>query len=113
MAKKHKKKKDKVFVKLLLDDVLKYFQDAPTKLHNYKDVCEGIGVTDPMDRIQVMEVLEALVANAQLTEPEPSKFRYSSMGSSFVDGVVQLTTGGAGYIISPDSLKMYMCVKPT
>lgn len=103
MAKKHKKKKDKVFVKLLLDDVLKYFQDAPTKLHNYKDVCVGIGVTDPMDRIQVMEVLEALVANAQLTEPEPSKFRYSSMGSSFVDGVVQLTTGGAGYIISPDS----------
>lgn len=103
MAKKHKKKKDKVLVKLLLDDVLKYFQDAPTKLHNYKEVCAGIGVTDPMDRIQVMEVLEALVANAQLTEPEPSKFRYSSMGSSFVDGVVQLTTGGAGYIISPDS----------
>lgn len=103
MAKKHKKKKDKVLVKLLLDDVLKYFQDAPTTMHNYKDVCAGIGATDPMDRIQVMEVLEALVANAQLSEPEPGKFRYSSMGSSFVDGTVQLTTGGAGYIISPES----------
>lgn len=66
MAKKHKKKKDKVLVKLLLDDVLKYFQDAPTTMHNYKDVCAGIGATDPMDRIQVMEVLEALVANVGL-----------------------------------------------
>ncbi len=103
MAKKHKKQKDKVLVKLLLDDVLKYFQDAPTTMHNYKDVCAGIGATDPLDRIQVMEVLEALVVNAQLNEPEPGKFRYSSMGSSFVDGTVQLTTGGAGYIISPDS----------
>jgi ribonuclease R len=103
MAKKNKKQKDKVLVKLLLDDVLKYFQNAPTQMHNYKDVCAGIGATDPMDRIQVMEVLEALVANAQLNEPEPGKFRYTSMGSSFVDGIVQLTTGGAGYIISEES----------
>lgn len=103
MAKKNKKQKDKVLVKLLLDDVLKYFQNAPTQMHNYKDVCAGIGATDPMDRIQVMEVLELLVANAQLNEPEPGKFRYTSMGSSFVDGVVQLTTGGAGYIVSEES----------
>jgi ribonuclease R len=102
MAKKHKKK-DKVLVKLLLEDVLKYFQGQPSVMHNYKDVCAGLNLTDPLDRVQVMEILEALVSNGQLNEPEPGKFRYASMGSSFIDGKVDLTTSGAAYVISKDS----------
>jgi len=100
MAKKLKKK-DKVLVKLLLEDVLNYFQQQPSVMHNYKDVCEGLNLMDPLDRVQVMEILEALVANGQLSEPQPGKFRYSSMGSSFIDGKVDLTTSGAAYIVSP------------
>lgn len=102
MAKKHKKK-DKVIIKLLLEDVLNYFKNSPTSLHNYKQVSAGIGIEDALDRMQVMEILESLVANGQLSEPEPGKFRYTSMGSSFLDGKVDLTTGGAGYVISSES----------
>ena len=102
MAKKHKKK-DKVIIKLLLEDVLNYFKNSPTLLHNYKQVSAGIGIEDALDRMQVMEILESLVANGQLSEPEPGKFRYTSMGSSFLDGKVDLTTGGAGYVISSES----------
>ncbi len=101
MAKKHKKN-SKVLAKLLLEDVLKYFQAAPSAVHHYKDVCDALGFSDPIERIQVMEVLESLVANGQLNEPETGKFRYTSLGSSYVDGLVDLTSNGSGYVIPED-----------
>jgi exoribonuclease R len=101
MAKKHKKN-DKVLAKLLLEDVLKYFQASPSAAHHYKEVCEALGISDPIDRIQVMEVLESLVVNGQLNEPETGKFRYISLGSSYVDGLVDLTSNGSGYVIPED-----------
>lgn len=103
MKAKKNKKKDKVLVKLLVEDVLNYFKNEPGRSHTYKEVCAALGLEAPEERVMVMEVLDALVHNIQISEPEPGKFRYTSMGSSFVDGKMDLTTNGAGYVISKES----------
>ncbi len=102
-SKKKKHKSDKVLAKLLLEDVLNFFKSAPGKAHSYKEVCEALFLNDPEERVRVMEILDALVNNMQLAEPEPGKFRFTSMGSSFIDGIMDLTNSGAGYVKSIDS----------
>lgn len=101
MSKKHKKK-ERVSSKLLLDDVLRYFSGAPKQLHNYKQVCTGLHISDPADRVKVMEVLEQLVHTGQLAEPEPGRFRYISQGSSYMTGTADLSASGAVYVSSPE-----------
>lgn len=102
MSKKFNKKQ-KNSQKYLLDDVLKFFSKSKQQLFNYKQVCGELGIIDPGSRLQVMEVLEALERSGQLTEPEPGKFRYVITGSSHITGKVDITSSGAGYIISEDT----------
>ncbi|MEX1189559.1 MAG: ribonuclease R [Bacteroidia bacterium] len=102
-SKKNKNKNDKALAKLLLEDVLNYFKAEPGRAHTYKEVCSGLYLNDPEQRVRVMEILDALVNSLQLSEPEPGKFRFTSMGSSFIDGIMDLTNSGAGYVKSIDS----------
>jgi len=102
MAKKSAKKGN-MAAKLLVESVLTYFKESPSKTHSYKEVCGNMGIHDSFERIRVMEVLEALVNNGQLSEPEAGKFRYISLGSSYLDGKMELTNSGSGYVVSPDS----------
>ena len=102
-SKKKRNKNDKVLAKLMLEDILNYFKAQPGRTHSYKEVCEGLFLQDPEQRVRVMEILDALVNSMQLAEPEPGKFRYTSMGSSFIDGLMDLTASGSGYVTSEDS----------
>ncbi|MBX7203200.1 MAG: ribonuclease R [Bacteroidia bacterium] len=97
------KKKDKAAKKFLLEDVLRFFAKSPGKLNNYKQVCAGLEITDSHSRLQVMEILEALERNGQLTEPEPGRFRFVPTASSVITGRVDMTQSGAGYILSDDT----------
>lgn len=101
MAKKGSKK-DKAGKKYLLDDILQFFAKSGGKLLNYKQVCTALDITDSHTRLQVMEVLETLERNGQLSEPEPGRFRYVHTGSSVIAGRVDMTATGAGYILSED-----------
>ena len=101
MAKKAKKYKEQQ-QQLLLEAVIQYFKLEPRALHNYKQVCAAIGVEDSIDRLNVLELLEALVISGQLSEPEPGRFRYIQMGNTTVEGKIDITTKGAGYLVSPE-----------
>lgn len=102
-SKKKHKLKDKTLARLLLEDIQNYFRAEPGRVHTYKEVCATLGMESPQERVQVMEILDALVNNFQLTESEPGKFRFTSMGSSFLDGTMELTASGSGYVVSKDS----------
>lgn len=101
MAKGGKKHKQDQY-SLLLDAVMAFFKSQPTGLHNYKQVCSALGIQDATDRLQVLELLEALVANGQLAEPETGRFRYLYNGSSYVEGRLELSQRGTGYVVTPD-----------
>lgn len=89
--------------KLLLSEVMNYFSSHPGKLLNYKQVCSGLQISDPSERVNVMEVLDTLVRDGQLHEPETGRFRLVRTGTSFITGTMELTASGAGYVISEES----------
>jgi ribonuclease R len=97
-GKKHKKHQHT----LLLEAVMAFFKSQPTGLHNYKQVCAALGIQDATERLEILELLEALVANGQLAEPETGRFRYLYNGSSYVEGRIELNQRGTGYVVTPD-----------
>lgn len=97
-GKKHKKHQHT----LLLEAVMAFFKSQPTGLHNYKQVCAALGIQDATERLEILELLEALVANGQLAEPETGRFRYLYNGSSYVEGRIELSQRGTGYVVTPD-----------
>ena len=101
MGKKSKKNKNAGH-KLLLEDVMAYFKAEPRALHNYKQVCAGLDIQDSVDRLQVLELLEALVHQGQLAEPETGRFRYVHVESSTVEGKIDMASRGAAYLISTE-----------
>jgi len=102
MSKKSTKKKSG-FGKYVLEDILRFMGKNPGKLLNYKQICAGLGIADSHGRLQVMEVLEAMERNGQLTEPEPGRFRLVPTASSVITGRVDITATGAGYILSDET----------
>jgi ribonuclease R len=101
MGKKSKKNKNAV-QKLLLEEVMAYFKAEPRALHNYKQVCAGLEIQDSVDRLQVLELLEALVHQGHLAEPETGRFRYVHAESSAIEGKIDMTNRGAAYLISAE-----------
>ncbi|MCB0820400.1 MAG: ribonuclease R [Bacteroidetes bacterium] len=101
--KRKKSSRDQAMSRLLFEDVLAYFKASPGRAHTYKEICAQLYLEKPEQRVQVMEILDALVAQMHISEPEPGKFRLAITGSSFIEGRVELTSSGAGYVISKDS----------
>ena len=101
MGKKSKKNKT-AGQNLLLEEVMGYFKAEPRALHNYKQVCAGLGIQDSVDRLQVLELLEALVHQGHLAEPETGRFRFVHVESSMVEGKIDMTNRGAAYLISAE-----------
>ena len=101
MGKKTKKQKSERNT-LLLEEVMAFFKQEPRALHNYKQVCAALGIENSVDRLQVLELLEALVHQGQLAEPETGRFRYVHVESSTVEGKIDMTSRGAAYLLSTE-----------
>jgi ribonuclease R len=102
--KKKKKKKNKSQVKLknkLMDQVLDIFNNNPSRSYNYKQVSSLLNVKNKGKRKMVMDVLAELERTEYLKEVKKGKYQIS-LESSIVEGRIEFTAKGTGYLISND-----------
>ncbi|HKL37245.1 MAG TPA: ribonuclease R [Bacteroidales bacterium] len=102
--KKKKKKKNKSSVKLknkLMDQVMDIFNNNPSHSYNYKQVSSLLNVNSKGKRKMVMDVLAELERSEYLKEVKKGKYQVS-LESSIVEGRIEFTAKGTGYLISND-----------
>src|SRR6056297_2645848 len=102
-SKKNKKKnKSKVkFRKKLMDQVMDIFNNNPSHSYNYKQVSSLLNVNSKGKRKMVMDVLAELERSEYLKEVKKGKYQVS-LESSIVEGRIEFTAKGTGYLISND-----------
>lgn len=107
----HQKKALKQFKKFLAEDMLAVFRAHPNKTFNYKQIASALDIADPYGRELIIEVLEKLAHDGQLTEIETGRFKYVNLESSYIEGIIELSASGVGYLIS-DELDEDVYIKP-
>ncbi|MBS3805943.1 MAG: ribonuclease R [Bacteroidales bacterium] len=100
--KKNKKNKTKVkFRKNLKDQVLDVFNHNPSQSYNYKQVSSMLNLKNKSKRKLVMDVLAELERTEYLKEVKTGKYQMN-LKSSLVEGRIEFTAKGTGYLISED-----------
>ncbi len=85
----------------LLTNVLDVFRSDPRRIYNYKQIAKKLGISNAHDRKGIINGLLKLKADGLLTEPERGKYRLKAQ-SSYVVGVVDMTSMGSAYVICPE-----------
>jgi ribonuclease R len=112
MAKeKNQKQALKQFKKYLAQDIVTLFSANPNKTFNYKQVGAALDIEDSFGRELILETLEKLAHDGQLTEIENGKFKYVDLASSFIEGIIDLSASGVGYLIT-DNMDEDVYIKP-
>jgi ribonuclease R len=84
----------------LTQRIVSYFNNHPNEAWNYKQVSAGIGTTLEADKRMVASILESLVADEFLVQPDRGKFRLNSI-CSIAEGVFERRSNGKNSFI-PD-----------
>lgn len=101
-SKKKKKNKTKVkFRKNLKDQVLDVFNHHPSQSYNYKQVSSMLNLKNKSKRKLVMDMLAELERTEYLKEVKKGKYQMN-LKSSLVDGRIEFTAKGTGYLISEE-----------
>lgn len=87
--------------KILRSKILGLFNQNTSQALNYKQISAKLGLTDADQRKQILDVMEELLRNDQLIEPERGKYKLK-VRSGHITGIVQMTRSGAAYIITDD-----------
>ncbi len=102
MSKRGKKKKPgKPSPGKIQEVILDFFEKNPGKSFNYKQVVSKLNIRSSQDQKKILSILEKMNEKGTLEEEKPGKYFYE-FTSSFVEGVVDLTRKGHGYIIIDD-----------
>ncbi|MEX1002286.1 MAG: ribonuclease R [Crocinitomicaceae bacterium] len=100
MSRKKKSSKDKVS-NSLKNDILKVFDENPNKQLNYKQVAGTLNISDNQARKIIYTLLNGMAREGILKETQKGKFK-SSGGSKQIEGVLDVSRNGSGYVISDE-----------
>ncbi|HAF30337.1 MAG TPA: ribonuclease R [Bacteroidales bacterium] len=101
-GKRGKKNSYQLNKQVLTDKIMGLFTNNPTQLYNYKQIAKQFEIADDSTKGLITAILYELRDFGNLVEISRGKFKASSQGA-YIEGEVQLTLKGAGYIISEDS----------
>jgi ribonuclease R len=87
---------------ILTSKIMGLFSNNPTQLYNYKQIAKQYNISDDSTKGLITAILYELRDNGILVEPSRGKFKFTQQGG-YIEGEVQLTAKGAGYIISEES----------
>lgn len=100
--KKGKRKSSKRLNKqILTNKVIGLFTNNPTKTYNYKQIAKQFDVKDEGQKALISAILYELHDYGSLVEISRGKFKLATQGG-YIEGTVDLTMKGAGYIVSDD-----------
>ena len=95
MAKK--KSQDRLKQKLTAS-IRQIFQKSGRKKLNYKQISSALKIKKPHERMLVAEVLEQLKSDGFIRETERGKFRALPQANVQIEGFIEMTRRGAGYV---------------
>ena len=110
---RNKKQKQalKQFKKYLAEDMLALFAASPNKTFNWQQVAAALDINDGFSKELLVEVIEKMAHEGQLTETETGKYKYVNLESSYIEGIIDLAASGVGYLIT-DDLDEDVYIKP-
>ncbi len=103
MSKNNKPNKavdDSSFAKAILEALSK----SSSRALNYKQIAKSLDINDGPGRSKIAHTLNQMKLNGTVKEIDRGKFRLKA-ASSYFTGKVDMTSTGAGYVISPDTDK--------
>ncbi len=95
------KKKSTNFKRDLRNDILDIFNRHPNKPLNHKQVSAEMGIKDSGVRTLIFELLQAEVETGKLKEVERGKFLLKEQNKETIEGVIQITRHGRGFVVVP------------
>jgi ribonuclease R len=98
---KKQKRKAGDFKKDLRREILEIFQRNPKKPLNHKQVAAELGIKDSGVRTLVYELLRTETDNGKLKEIEHGKFILLASEQTSLEGVIQITKFGRGFVSIP------------
>ncbi len=81
----------------LFEEVLNVLKKDTNKALNYKQISAELEITEEIDRLKVLEVLEELVLKKEVIETTRGKYQAKS-ANQYITGTVDMTSSGAAYI---------------
>lgn len=91
-------KKKKQIKKYLFEEVLAFLQHNSEKTFNYKQIGAAMELNTDGERLELIEVLEALKQQGFVKETEVGKFQIKS-SKQFVSGTIDFTQQGTAFVI--------------
>jgi len=95
------KKKSTNFKRDLRNDILNIFNRHPNKPLNHKQVSAELGIKDAGVRTLIFELLQAEVETGKLKEIERGKFLLKEQNKESIQGTIQITRHGRGFVVVP------------
>lgn len=99
MKKQKNKKGD--FKRDLRLEILNIFQRYPKKPLNHKQVAAELGIKDSGVRTLIFELLKTETENGKLKEIEAGKFLLTEQSQTSLEGTIQITKFGRGFVSIP------------
>jgi ribonuclease R len=99
LKKQNNKKGD--FKRDLRNEIIHIFQRFPKKPLNHKQVAAELGIKDSGVRTLIFELLKTEVENGKLKEIETGKFLLAEQEKSSIEGTIQITKFGRGFVSVP------------
>ncbi|MFM7721837.1 MAG: ribonuclease R [Bacteroidota bacterium] len=98
-----RKKKNKFggFKRDLRNDILQVLQVSPKKAINHKQIAASLGISDSGVRTLIFEILIEEVANGHVLEVERGKFLPAKVDTQSMEGVIDISRYGRGYVSIP------------
>ncbi len=96
---KNKKSQERLKSKIA-KSLRKIFQNSGSKKLNYKQISSKLQLNKPHERMLVSAVLNEFKAKGIIEETEKGKFRLIPRENVTIQGNIEITRRGAGYVTS-------------
>ncbi len=101
MKKGKKKGSNGKYKNALRAEVLQVLQASPNAPINYKQIGAALGIQDSGTRVLLMEILAELTAEGLVKERDRGKFLPAHMEKTVVQGILDISRFGKGYVAIP------------
>lgn len=95
---KDKKKGTRMRKEAMISAILTLFQSSPKELFNYKQVSKIIGVDNPVQKLQVADILYDLCADDLITEIDRGRYRLNGLGTVAIGTFMRRSNGKNSFI---------------
>lgn len=97
-----RKKKRSVNKGSLKSELLKVFYQSPKKSFNYKQLAKAINLKREENYGLINVALAELEQSEKLVETGRGKFKLKIIKETFIEGIIDITTSGSGYVVVND-----------